>query len=330
MKKLKFLSEHYICEECEKPFKTIRGLGTHIQLCHNGKEYFDKWLKEENDDNCLVCKKPTEFISTTQGYKNFCCKLHRTEHAAMERKKYNLKHYNVEYTWQRNDVKEKIKTSDLNNHGGVFSSSTQECKNKVKLTKLQRYGDENYVNSKKAKNTKKERYGDENYTNREKAAETNLKKYGNVSPLHGKKQIEKKISTWKKKYGVDSPLKCKEIYEKTFKTRMKIKQYKDTNLIYQGSYEYDFLEKFYPLYNDIENGLSICYTIDNKDHMYHSDFYIPSLNLVIEIKNSYLAKKDIDEINEKKKAVISNGYDFIMIIDKHYREFKKKYVNSKR
>jgi len=108
-----------------------------------------------------------------------------------------------------------------------------------------------------------------------------------------------------------------------------IKRYKDTNITYQGSYEYDFLEKFYKIFPDIKNGLSFNYYFDNKIRIYYSDFFIPSLNLIVEIKNSYLFNKCKEEIISKESAVRLAGYDYIIIIDKHYKRFKQTYVKFK-
>jgi hypothetical protein len=101
-----------------------------------------------------------------------------------------------------------------------------------------------------------------------------------------------------------------------------IKRFKNTNIWYQGSYELDFLEKYYNIFiNDIQRGLRITYKCNEKQKYYFSDFYIPSLNLIIEIKNSYLAKKDKLILEAKKEACLSQGYQWIMIIDKNYSNF---------
>ena len=55
--------------------------------------------------------------------------------------------------------------------------------------------------------------------------------------------------------------------------------------------------------------------------MYHSDYFIPSKNLIVEIKNSYLAKKYKNNIEMKKQSAIINGYNYIMIVDKNYSVF---------
>lgn len=49
---------------------------------------------------------------------------------------------------------------------------------KSKKTKLEKYGNENYVNSVLARQTKLKKYGDENYNNQEKLKKTMLDKYG--------------------------------------------------------------------------------------------------------------------------------------------------------
>ena len=61
--------------------------------------------------------------------------------------------------------------------GFIPCCSDNECKRKyktykIKKTKLERYGDENYQNIDKIKQTKFEKYGDSNYNNRSKMKQT--------------------------------------------------------------------------------------------------------------------------------------------------------------
>ena len=51
---------------------------------------------------------------------------------------------------------------------------------KAKRTKLERYGNENYVNPDKGKQTKAVLYGSETYNNQEKCCATKLKRYGDA------------------------------------------------------------------------------------------------------------------------------------------------------
>ena len=179
------------------------------------------------------------------------------------------------------------------------------------------------------------------YQNREQIEQTNIKRFGKKYPLQSK-EIQDKIKqsnlenygveySWQRKdiknnikhiclerFGVEHPSQNLDILNKGFKTRFQFHNYLNTNLIYQSSYELDFLEKYYDKYLDIQRGFSIKYEFNGKNKIYHSDFFIPSLNLIVEIKNSYLAKKDKDEIEAKKIAVLNKGYNFILIIDKKY------------
>lgn len=92
-------------------------------------------------------------------------------------------------------------------------------------------------------------------------------------------------------------------------------------LYYQGSYELDFLEKFYNKFPDIKRGPSIKYVFNGKNKVYHSDFYIPSLNLIIECKNSYGLKKFKEQIHAKERAAIKQNFNYLIIVNKNYTEF---------
>lgn len=104
------------------------------------------------------------------------------------------------------------------------------------------------------------------------------------------------------------------------KSGFRAKKYK--KVYYRGSYELDFLEKFYDKI-DIENGPAIPYLFEGKTKVYHSDFYIPSRNLVIEIKSKYYYNRFKEQNKIKKKSVKNRGYNYILILDKDYMNFEK-------
>jgi hypothetical protein len=89
-------------------------------------------------------------------------------------------------------------------------------------------------------------------------------------------------------------------------------------LDYRGKYELDFLNNFYDKFSDVQQGKTISYKFNGINHKYHSDFYVPSLNLIIEIKSSYYYDKFKTQCDAKKKATIANGFEYIMILDKNY------------
>lgn len=83
----------------------------------------------------------------------------------------------------------------------ICSNSSKEKKDKINNSKLEKYGNKNYNNSKKVKKTKLEKYGDENYNNREKAFKTNEIKYGSYSPMKNNDVVKLGKITKQKRYG---------------------------------------------------------------------------------------------------------------------------------
>ena len=137
---------------------------------------------------------------------------------------------------------------------------------------------------------------------------------------------DKIMKTNIERHGYPWPMQNKQIFEKACRSAKKFCKFKDTDLIYQASYEKDFLDKYFNRFyyvNDLYNGPSVEYLIDENDdiRVYHSDFFIPSLNLVVEIKSDYYYNDIINPF--KKEAVINAGYNYIMILNKNYTEFNK-------
>ena len=53
--------------------------------------------------------------------------------------------------------------------------------------------------------------------------------------------------------------------------------------------------------------------------MYFPDFYYKEKNLIIEIKSTYYYNKYLNKNLAKQEACISQGYNFIFIIDNDYQ-----------
>jgi hypothetical protein len=203
---------------------------------------------------------------------------------------------------------------------------SNEIKSKIKMTCLKKYGVKNTSqlpeNRQKAKNTCLKKYGNKNYNNTLKNKQTCLKKYGVEHPLQSNKIKQKIKQTCLKKYGVEHISQSEIIHKKQQKSALKIKQYLTTKLHYQGTYELDFLDKFYN--DNIENGPTIKYIFENKEKVYFPDFYIKSKNLIVEIKSEYIYNKHLKQNLAKQKACIDQGYDFLFIINKNYNELNEK------
>jgi hypothetical protein len=292
----------FICEECEKLYIKKDGLSKHINIAHSSvKNYYDKWLKEENENKCKICNNQTEFISL-RGYKNTCSKKCGDIYTWEKVKESNMKKYGVEHQLDRKEIRKKSRITMKEKYGGETSAQSKILLSKMQDTMLNKYG---------------VKFAAQNEKLLKKQQLTKKKKYAN-----GAYDKEKFIQTNLKRYGVEYPQQNKEIFQKSKQSLFITSEYKNTKLTYQGSYELDFLEKFFKEI-DIKNGLSMNYFFKGENHVYHSDFYIPSRNLIIEIKNSYLYEKDKSKIKVKEKTVKNLGYDYIIIIDKNYNEFSK-------
>ena len=189
-------------------------------------------------------------------------------------------------------------------------------------------------------------------------------KYGKT---HGNCVMCKKPTEWNEsveRYNRFCSDKCKDAYCKQFKARMKQKYGKehllnDPNqqkkmlshrsisgtytwhdgsgkLSYVGSYEHEFLE-FLDLVMNLECKDVMApapqvfkYKYKEKEHFYIPDFYIVSLNLLVEIKdggdnpNMHHKIQDVDKVKEELKdeaMAKQKQFDYIKVTDKDYSIF---------
>jgi len=221
------------------------------------KEYIDKYviksnnslnsnimrqLKENSEELYLIyhntvppkciCNKKLNFVSFGYGYSHFCddCARKNPERYKKSQetlKKTNLKRYGVECTFSLKESREKAKLTKIEKYNDEnynnSKSISETLKNKTdeeklvahkksRRTRLEKYGDENYNNMSKIKQTKLEKYGDENYNNSDVAQPKRRK----TMEEKGLWIPEDEISAWNKyKY------KVQMLTEKTYK------EYKD-------------------------------------------------------------------------------------------------------
>lgn len=190
------------------------------------------------------------------------------------------------------DIKKKKENTNIKKYGVVSYSQTTEYKDKFKNTCINRYGFDNPMKSNIIKN---------------KLIETLKLKYGvsNIMFLESTKNKIKETCIYR--YGVSniSKLNIPKITSKFF-----------NNIMYQSSYELDFIK--YCILNDIivERGKSFRYILNNKEHIYHSDFFLPDYNLICEVKSNYTYNYDLYRNILKAQSVLD--YNFLFIIDKEY------------
>jgi hypothetical protein len=225
------------------------------------------------------------------------------------------------------------KINTFNKNYGVDNPfQSEEIKEKIKETNSKKYGSEIYLKSDdyKIKNKKfLEKHGVDNIFQleyvKEKSKETCLKKYGVENPTQSEEIKKKSKETCLKKYGVEYPMQNEKIYYKNLKNNYLKKNI--YNLQYQGTYEYDFIDRYYNRYK-IYNAKPINYIFEEKKKIYYPDFYLPDFNLIVEIKSLYTYKLHLKRNLLKKEACIKNRYNFLFIIDKSYKEIDY-FINKK-
>jgi len=232
-------------------------------------------------------------------------------------------------SYQKSDIcKESKKQTCLIKYKTDSYTQTDDFKKKSKDTCLKKYGKEHYSQTdesiKRSENTCLEKYGKEYYSQtdecKEKVKKTSLKKYGHnyySSSVECRNRVK---NTCVEKYGVEYPIQNPDVFQKQRISLLKFKKYK--NILYQGTYELDFLVNFYDKL-EIKKPKTIKYKYENVIKIYHPDFYLPKYNLIVEIKSDYTYNKEIEKNEQKKLAVLENGFNFIFIIDKNYTDFNK-------
>ena len=129
----------FICEECNKAFKSKTGLTNHIKHNLNFKDYYDKWHKSPGEEFCKICKKPVEFrIGFKYLYNNTCSKK-----------------CSIIYTRQQT-VK-----SQIEKYGGPIGFGTEYFKKKTIETCKEKYGVTNIFQT--PENNKKRKIGVQKY-----------------------------------------------------------------------------------------------------------------------------------------------------------------------
>ena len=225
----------FICKICNKSFTSAASFSSHIKNYHkplNIKQYYDLYLKKENEGICPVCGKPTKFECVTTGYKKYCSSKCASQ-APETKEKYKqtcLKRYGVTSTNKLQSMKDKSKQTCLEKYGAEYASQSEEFKEQSRKTCLEKYGVEYSFQSKnnieKTKQTCLEKYGVDHYSKadefKEKFKETCQDRYGVNAPAQCSEIYQKVKQICLEKYGVENPLENDEIKERIKQTNLKI------------------------------------------------------------------------------------------------------------
>ena len=128
--------------KCEICGRELSRLGRHIVTKHNMslQQYYDAYLKKDNEDICPACNKKKPFgRDLVEGYNDYCSPICAVSSKEIQEKmrKTCLKNHGVENPL----ISEKIKISGMmEKHGVEYSLQNKEIQKKQKQTLIDRYG----------------------------------------------------------------------------------------------------------------------------------------------------------------------------------------------
>lgn len=297
------------CKICNRKFP-LKGFAVHLYRTHKNilyennetinKQYFDKYCKII-DNICLRsgCGKLTHFRSLTFGYNLYCSNscVGKDQHIKDKKKKSMIEHYGDNYQEKINEFR---KQTNLEKYNNTCFFKTKRFYTESRETCMIKYGYENLNNPLTAKIRK---VGQQRF-------------YSNSDNI--KKSVEKQRQTMLKKYGI-----CD--YSVINPNRGKSKKYimpSGKEFIVRGfePIVIDYLLKKCMIseYDIIINQKQIPHfkyiNVDNKEHIYYPDIYIPRLNWIIEVKSRWTFKQEKEKNLLKRQYVINAGYKFNFII----------------
>ena len=294
-------------------------------LSYLNKRYHDSFSLKETlirmkyhidvHPKCPVCGNFTKFYGSKKlmfanHCSNKCTQL--DDETKIKFKQTCLKKYGVDSPMKSSKIKEKSKQTCLEKYGVENISQFFETKEKYKQTCLEKYNVDNPFklektkinsHSKEAKEKQRktclEKYGVENSFQseevRQKYKENYKRKYGVENPFQNEIIKEKIKQTCLEKYGVDRAIKNPLISNKVINTRIKNNTW-TTSKLEEKLYLY-IKEKFPSVIRQYK---------DKERYPYFCDFYIPELDLFLELNGTWTHGNHPYDMNSKEDNSILN------------------------
>jgi hypothetical protein len=236
----------------------------------------------------------------------------------------NLKKHGVKYYTESNKFKEQSKQKIEKR----TSEEREEINKKREATNIKKYGKKCLLEDKEWKENKMmEKYGVKHNMQLKDHIDKHKmimeERHGGI--LHQSDKIKEKIEkTNIIKYGSKFPIQNSEVFETQYKNTRKFKNYTlpSGKIIKIQGYEglaLDILLKEYNENNIIIDKRQIAeecgnFYYNNGLNKYYPDFYIRSINTIIEVKSEYTYNYDIQKNYLKKDSVLKNRINFIFMI----------------
>lgn len=305
--------------------------------CWTEKLY--RYTHPKLQDKCKICTVKLRYVSWERGFQTYCtqrCKSSDPEFKQTVRDSF-IEKYGTDNPMKNSQVKEKVKLTNLERYGCDNPAQNTDVKSRMKATNLERYGVGNIFSKEspqrdqmreKAQATCLERFGVEHSFSSpsviEKRRQTWLKNYGESHPHKCQEVRDKYCATVQQNWGTSHPMQNAEILDKNVKNAKKSKKFvfpSGKEIMVQG-YEPQALEIL--LQEGIQESQILNLRVDmpniwylntnGKKCRYYPDFYIPDMNLIVEVKSVYTSKIRPEIISLKNQAVIDAGYQLRFMI----------------
>ena len=290
-------------------------------ICGKEREMRYNCVIGDNEENKLItcgsnfCINKKREDTCTKKYGKGIINAFQVEEVKEKIKQTNLEHHGCENVMQNKEIQEKIKNTNLERYSCEYAMQNEEIRNKSKTTCLLHWGVNNPFQSEevkeKIKDTNLERHGAENPMQckeiQDKAKATNLERYGCKHPMQNEEIQNKVKATNLERHGVEHAMQNEEIKNKAL-----------DSFQFHGTGPSSRAQRYI---NHILNGIlnkHICGLL--------ADIYIEKENIVIEHDgaghflidkfngNKTPTKESLLYEKEREDKIINNGYRMIRFI----------------
>lgn len=120
-----------VCYICGKEFENNKFLSAHLKFEEHisSKDYYDTYLKQQNEGICIVCGKPTKYINLNRGYTKTCSQ--KCNNSSLSSKGKNIsKALNSHTTEQKQEIKQKRENTCMKKFGAKSNLVISNCHSK--------------------------------------------------------------------------------------------------------------------------------------------------------------------------------------------------------
>lgn len=351
-----------ICELCNKEINTIKGLSIHLVKSHNMnkdeiKQYYDNYLKKDNEGKCYFCGNESKFKDIVNGYHRICSskeclgKTRATGTYEFLMYKYNLSKEDAIKLMNKRSLERGVKIKNGLNE--KFKENINFFKEKSHQTKefwIKRgfNEEESIMKCKEITDMIHEKTWKKRRSNPELYQDVNTTQIGywlkrGYTELQSKEKIKERQKTFSldiciEKYGEDigkkiwinRQLKWFENYKKN--NFSKISQelfWKIYNIINLTDNEIYFAT----LKNNFkdDSGKNNEYRLELNNSIILPDFFIKNKNKIIEFDGTYYHRNTTENKKREKlrdKDILDGGYYLLHIKESDYMKDKEKTVNE--